>query len=92
VPEAIQGRIDEMKTRGILDGMGLQEGKASAGSGSGGDPAQQSALEAEGGKKRKARDVAPSASRELAGVANELTVQIVERLYSQWEDGVGVYG
>lgn len=84
-----------MKTRGVLDGMSLQEGKKEAGgsgSGSSGDPAQQSALEAEGGKKRKARDVAPSASRELAGVANELTVQIVERLYSQWEDGVGVYG
>lgn len=61
------------------------------------DPAQKSALEEEK-KNNKGKDaqgwknVAPVAPRELVQIAHDLSVDIVERLYGSWEDGVGVYG
>ncbi|PWN93085.1 sure-like protein [Acaromyces ingoldii] len=42
-------------------------------------------------RRRKASYTAPSAPREVVQLAHDLSVRIIERLWREWDDNVGVY-
>lgn len=86
VPPSIQKNIDASE----------QATNAAAAEASKPDPAQTSALKEERSRDEKApqgwKNVAPVAPKDLVQIAHDLSVDIVERLVSNWEPDVGVYG
>lgn len=76
LPAAIQNAIEE-QNRSMGDA----------------DPAQSAALEEEENQgSAQVSHPAPSAPAQLVALAHRLTVDIIERLYANWEDSIGVYG
>lgn len=92
IPADIKRTLQEIDSRAA---------SSQSGSSKEGDPAQVSALNKEEAKNSSQqgstttvtpeKDVVPSAPKELCQLAHDLSVDIIERLYREWEEEVDVY-